>query len=108
MFVIASGITDVTSGVRIKRSQEGGFLSWGRNHMSFSEELFAEAVHMLQDCCTRRTGTESMSNGIPRNVDLVADTLIVKMENKLLCHARAFGRVSKWDICIGQRDSRQH
>lgn len=62
--------------------------------MAFGQELLAKPVHMLQDCGARRAGVESMSNGIPRDIDLVTSAFIVKMEKKLLCHARAYKRVS--------------
>jgi hypothetical protein len=53
IFIIPRGITNVASDARIEGGKGRCLLGWGRNHVSLSKKLLAEAMNVLHDCRTR-------------------------------------------------------
>lgn len=62
--------------------------------MTLSNQLASEAVEVLHDSSSRRTGVKSVSDGIPGDVDFVTSTLVLEMQEQLLGHPGSFKDIS--------------
>lgn len=82
-------LTDETANLSRGSLAVARTLGNGRNEVALADELLAEAVEVLHDGRSRRARVEAMSNGVPRETNLVASTLILDVEEELLRHARA-------------------
>jgi hypothetical protein len=81
-------LANETADLRVNSLAMAGTLGQRRHKMTLSDELPSETVQVLLNSCSRRARMQAMSNGIPRNGNLVASTLILQVEEKLLRHTR--------------------
>lgn len=80
----------VSSYIGVNTGIGTGLLADWRNKVSFSYQLFSNAVQMLNDSGTGRARVEAMGDCIPGQGDAVSSTFVVKMEKELFCHTRAY------------------